>query len=122
MDGMLHNLQNLWDQCQVRYWYEALGIMNGKFVRVVASMVRPDEGCLLLSTSLQLLELASGLARHSLVALMGHPKTRIDAIMATDVSIYMVNYGIRNADIELGSCTGNGGDDGSSQRDDFNYV
>ncbi|KAL3812030.1 hypothetical protein ACHAXA_001337 [Cyclostephanos tholiformis] len=60
--------------------------------------------------------------RHSLVTLMGHPKTMINAIMVMDVSIYMVNYGISHVDTELGSCTGNGGDDGSSWRDDFNYV
>ncbi|KAL3808815.1 hypothetical protein ACHAXA_001124 [Cyclostephanos tholiformis] len=75
------------------------------------------KGLSLSSTSLQLLELAAGPARHFLMALMGHPKTMIDAIMVMDVSIYMVDYRIRNADIELGSHTGNGKDDGSSRRD-----
>ncbi|KAL3812029.1 hypothetical protein ACHAXA_001336 [Cyclostephanos tholiformis] len=37
-------------------------------------------------------------ARHSLVALMRHPKTMINAIMVMDVSIDMVDYGTRNLD------------------------
>ncbi|KAL3806219.1 hypothetical protein ACHAXA_008661 [Cyclostephanos tholiformis] len=79
------------------------------------------------STPLRLLELAAGPARHSLAALMGHPKARIDAITAMDISVDMVDYGTRNADVELGSHAGDDGGEydgggGSGRRDDFNYV
>jgi hypothetical protein len=68
------------------------------------------------SSSLRLLELAAGPARHSIAALARHPKGRVDAVLAMDISSDMVNYGIGNADIDLG--------DGGmgNRRDDFEYV
>ncbi|KAL3783703.1 hypothetical protein ACHAW5_005188 [Stephanodiscus triporus] len=69
------------------------------------------------ATPLRLLELAAGPARHSLAALTGHPKSRVDSAMALDISRAMVEYGSKNADRDLGDASGGGG----GRRDDFHY-
>ena len=63
---------------------------------------------------LRLLELAAGPARHSLAALSEHPASKVDSVVALDRSHDMVEYGLQNADHELGVPGG--------RRDDFNYV
>jgi SAM-dependent methyltransferase len=65
--------------------------------------------------SLRLLELAAGPARHSLAALSEHPPSRVDSVVALDRSRAMVDYGLRNADRDLGA-------PGGGRRDDFDYV
>ena len=66
------------------------------------------------SASLRLLELAAGPARHSLAALSEHPPSRVDSVVALDRSRAMVDYGLANADHDLGVPGG--------RRDDFDYV
>lgn len=68
------------------------------------------------SRSLRLLELAAGPARHSLAALSEHAVSEVDSVMALDRSHAMVEYGLQNADHELGLAGG------GSRRDDFEYV
>ncbi|KAL7541460.1 hypothetical protein ACHAXR_010938 [Thalassiosira sp. AJA248-18] len=62
----------------------------------------------------RILELAAGPARHSLAALSEHPPSEVDSVVALDLSQAMVDYGLENADYELGAPGG--------RRDDFNYV
>lgn len=64
--------------------------------------------------SLRILELAAGPARHSLAALSENPPSEVDSVVALDRSQAMVDYGLENADLELGAPGG--------RRDDFNYV
>jgi len=64
--------------------------------------------------SLRIIELAAGPARHSLAALSDHPPSEVDSVVALDRSQDMVDYGLENADQELGAPGG--------RRDDFNYV
>lgn len=66
------------------------------------------------SAPLRLLELAAGPARHSLAALSEHPPSRVDSVVALDLSRAMVDYGLANADHDLGVPGG--------RRDDFDYV
>ena len=63
---------------------------------------------------LRILELAAGPARHSLAALAEHPPSIVDSVVALDRSQDMVDYGLENADYELGAPGG--------RRDDFQYV
>lgn len=63
---------------------------------------------------LRILELAAGPARHSLAALSEHPPSSVDSVVALDLSQEMVNYGLENADHELGSVGG--------RRDSFEYA
>lgn len=65
-------------------------------------------------SSLRILELAAGPARHSLAALFEHPPSKVDSVVALDRSQAMVDYGLENADFELGAPGG--------RRDDFDYV
>ena len=65
-------------------------------------------------SGMRLLELAAGPARHSLSALSCHPKTIVHSVMALDSSSNMVEYGIKNANVDLGN--------GGGRRDDFVYV
>jgi SAM-dependent methyltransferase len=62
----------------------------------------------------RILELAAGPARHSLVALSEHPPSRVDSVVALDRSQAMVDYGIENANHDLGVAGG--------RRDSFEYV
>ena len=66
------------------------------------------------SEPLRILELAAGPARHSLAALSEHPPSEVASVVALDRSQAMVDYGLENADHELGAPGG--------RRDDFNYV
>lgn len=63
---------------------------------------------------LGILELAAGPARHSIAALTEHAPTEVDFVVALDRSQAMVDYGLENADYELGAPGG--------RRDDFQYV
>eukprot|EP00579_Thalassiosira_antarctica_P014411 CAMPEP_0201944348 /NCGR_PEP_ID=MMETSP0903-20130614/52921_1 /ASSEMBLY_ACC=CAM_ASM_000552 /TAXON_ID=420261 /ORGANISM="Thalassiosira antarctica, Strain CCMP982" /LENGTH=399 /DNA_ID=CAMNT_0048487315 /DNA_START=171 /DNA_END=1367 /DNA_ORIENTATION=- len=63
---------------------------------------------------LRILELAAGPARHSLSALSEHLSSEVDSVVALDRSQEMVDYGVENADYELGVPGG--------RRDDFVYV
>ncbi|KAL9189025.1 hypothetical protein ACHAXT_011515 [Thalassiosira profunda] len=63
---------------------------------------------------LRILELAAGPARHSLAALSEYPPSEVESVVALDTSQAMVEYGLQNADHELGTPGG--------RRDDFNYV
>lgn len=63
---------------------------------------------------IRILELAAGPARHSLMALSEHPPSSVDSVVALDLSQEMVNYGMENADHELGSAGG--------RRDSFEYA
>ncbi len=64
---------------------------------------------------LRLLELAAGPARHSLAALSEHPVSEVEFVLALDRSHAMVEYGLQNADQELGV-------PGGGRRDDFKYI
>ena len=68
------------------------------------------------SGPLDVLELAAGPARHSLSALSDHSPSEVRSATALDLSPDMVEYGLDNADAELGT-PGSGG-----RRDDFAYV
>ena len=63
---------------------------------------------------MRLLELAAGPARHSLSALSCHSKTIVHSVLALDSSSDMVEYGIKNANVDLGN--------GGGRRDDFVYL
>ena len=63
---------------------------------------------------MNILELAAGPARHSLSALSQHSPSEVSSMIALDLNKDMVNYGIENADYELGI--------GGGRRDDFTYV
>lgn len=63
---------------------------------------------------IRILELAAGPSRHSLMALSEHPPSSVESVVALDLSQEMVNYGIENADFELGSTGG--------RRDSFEYA
>lgn len=63
---------------------------------------------------IRILELAAGPARHSLMALSEHPPSSVDSVVSLDLSQEMVNYGMENADHELGSAGG--------RRDSFAYA
>lgn len=64
---------------------------------------------------LHILELAAGPARHAISALSEHSKTEVNSITALDISQDMVDYGIENANFDLGN-------PGSGRRDDFTYI
>jgi hypothetical protein len=68
------------------------------------------------SGGIRVLELAAGPARHSLSALSCHSKTIFHSVLALDSSIDMVEYGLKNANFDLGNSGGGG------RRDDFVYV
>lgn len=63
---------------------------------------------------IRILELAAGPARHSLAALTEFSSSEVESVVALDRSPDMVNYGIQNADHELGV--------GGGRRDTFTYV
>jgi SAM-dependent methyltransferase len=63
---------------------------------------------------LRIIELAAGPARHSLTALLEYPREEVGSVVALDRSQDMVDYGVENADVELGESGG--------RRDDFVYV
>lgn len=63
---------------------------------------------------LRIIELAAGPARHCLAALSEHPPSEVHSVTALDLSPDMVNYGMENADHELGAPGG--------RRDGFIYI